>query len=426
MFGQVGIGTTTPDASAQLDIVGTDKGLLIPRVSLSNVGNITIDGVHTAATGLLIYNTNATTVGGGGEGYYYFNGTIWERLITTASSGATTASNGLNETGNNIMLGGALTQNTTITQGNFGMTYNLDGTADFKVASNTNPNMFSVDANTNRVGIGTANPSEVLQVNGGARINTGAVIGEHNSYGTHLLTAASSTTPSLKLGALAFNEVESGRLTFEENVPTYNTAGPVYCGFQFYLDGSTDKFHLSSACTTELRIMTVERGGDIGIATTNPTASLSVNGAANKVGGGTWTVFSDARLKTNVSNYKEGLDLIMKVKPVNFSYNERYKLLFGENKEVSQKVFQGVIAQDIQKIAPDMVTNANANNSNDNDDADGGTSKDGTEEYLQVDPNKFTYALINAVQQQQKQIEIQDKEIDELKTMLKQLLATKK
>jgi hypothetical protein len=32
-FAQVGIGTTTPDNSAMLDVSSTDKGLLIPRMT---------------------------------------------------------------------------------------------------------------------------------------------------------------------------------------------------------------------------------------------------------------------------------------------------------------------------------------------------------------------------------------------------------
>ncbi|WP_203296402.1 hypothetical protein [Luteirhabdus pelagi] len=82
---QVGIGTTSPDPSAQLDITATDKGVLIPRLSLSDVSDTSLDGTTTAATGLLIFNTNATVTGGSGTGYYYFDGTVWERLSTSTS-----------------------------------------------------------------------------------------------------------------------------------------------------------------------------------------------------------------------------------------------------------------------------------------------------------------------------------------------------
>lgn len=85
-LGQVGVGTTTPDQSSVLEIFANNKGLLIPKVELENISDNSLDGVHTAATGLLIFNTNRLTVGGTGEGFYYFNGTIWERLITNDSA----------------------------------------------------------------------------------------------------------------------------------------------------------------------------------------------------------------------------------------------------------------------------------------------------------------------------------------------------
>jgi len=84
---QVGIGTTTPDPSSSLDITSTDSGVLVPRVALSDVTNTSLDGTNTAATGLLIWNTNAAVTGGSGVGFYYFNGTSWERISTTAPSG---------------------------------------------------------------------------------------------------------------------------------------------------------------------------------------------------------------------------------------------------------------------------------------------------------------------------------------------------
>ncbi|MBS7785919.1 tail fiber domain-containing protein [Flavobacterium sp. CYK-55] len=74
---QVGVNTTNPDPSSMLDISSTDKGVLVPRISLVNVATTTLDGTNTAATGLLIWNTNASTVGGTGVGFYYFDGTTW-------------------------------------------------------------------------------------------------------------------------------------------------------------------------------------------------------------------------------------------------------------------------------------------------------------------------------------------------------------
>jgi len=81
VFAQVGINTSSPNASAQLDVTSSNKGFLPPRVALTSItDNSTIS---SPASGLLIYNTasagsstNAVT-----PGYYYFDGSKWQRLL---------------------------------------------------------------------------------------------------------------------------------------------------------------------------------------------------------------------------------------------------------------------------------------------------------------------------------------------------------
>jgi hypothetical protein len=74
----VGIGTSTPDASAKLDIVDANRGLLIPRVALG--GTNASSPVTSPATSLLVYNT--AIAGDVWPGFYYWNGTKWVRLDT--------------------------------------------------------------------------------------------------------------------------------------------------------------------------------------------------------------------------------------------------------------------------------------------------------------------------------------------------------
>ena len=67
-----------PHASAMLDIKSSNKGLLIPRVSLlSETDVITIVNPQTS---LLIYNTNAALPDG--EGHYFWNDTKWSKFAT--------------------------------------------------------------------------------------------------------------------------------------------------------------------------------------------------------------------------------------------------------------------------------------------------------------------------------------------------------
>lgn len=80
---QVGVNTTSPDASAALDITSSNKGFLMTKVALTGTDDVsTITPAPT--TGLLLYNT-ATAGSSGNEvtpGYYYFNGSSWRRFFT--------------------------------------------------------------------------------------------------------------------------------------------------------------------------------------------------------------------------------------------------------------------------------------------------------------------------------------------------------
>ncbi|MEZ4778906.1 MAG: hypothetical protein R2786_05925 [Flavobacteriaceae bacterium] len=72
LIAQVGINTITPQAGSMLDVTSSDKGILIPRVNITNLTNIApITGGGTES--LLVYNTNTTT----GKGFHYWNGSVW-------------------------------------------------------------------------------------------------------------------------------------------------------------------------------------------------------------------------------------------------------------------------------------------------------------------------------------------------------------
>lgn len=79
----IGIGTNIPHPSAKLDVVDSNRGLLVPRVALIGVANGVLP-VNAPAQGLLVYNTNNAVTGGGGVGFYYWNGTRWVMLVANA------------------------------------------------------------------------------------------------------------------------------------------------------------------------------------------------------------------------------------------------------------------------------------------------------------------------------------------------------
>ena len=77
---QIGIGTTTPSSSSQLDVTSTTKGVLIPRIALTSLTSAS--PITSPTTSLLIYNTATagTSPANVTPGFYYWNGTAWVRL----------------------------------------------------------------------------------------------------------------------------------------------------------------------------------------------------------------------------------------------------------------------------------------------------------------------------------------------------------
>lgn len=75
----VGIGTTTPDVSAILDVESNEKGMLVPRMNTIQRLNIS-----SPAQGLLVYDTDV-------DCFFYFNAgsNAWQNLCTGGGGGVT-------------------------------------------------------------------------------------------------------------------------------------------------------------------------------------------------------------------------------------------------------------------------------------------------------------------------------------------------
>jgi hypothetical protein len=133
-------------------------------------------------------------------------------------------------------------------------------------------------------------------------------------------------------------------------------------------------------------------GGNVGIGTTAPTATLSVNGTANKPGGGSWDIFSDERLKNIKGRFNSGLKAVMQLQPLRYEYTRNNALGI---KSAGEHV--GFGAQAVQKIIPEAVTR------NENG-------------YLQINNDPILWTMLNAIKEQQK-------EIEQLKGQIRQLRA---
>ena len=200
----VGIGTNTPDASAKLDIIDANKGLLIPRVALTATN--LAGPITSPATSLLVYNTAtassaATFVS---PGYYYWDGAKWVRLL---NSKTINANNGLSIIGDTlIQLGGTLIQATTITQGNNTFTVanngtantiiNLSSTGDFDIQDNGTSALFVQD--DGNVGVNANVPNVKLDVFGGFATRPNATT-----------TAVTADNTSITVGNYSYIKVTS-------------------------------------------------------------------------------------------------------------------------------------------------------------------------------------------------------------------------
>ncbi|MFH1621243.1 MAG: tail fiber domain-containing protein [Patescibacteria group bacterium] len=123
-------------------------------------------------------------------------------------------------------------------------------------------------------------------------------------------------------------------------------------------------------------------GGSLGVNTAAPTADLSVNGTANKTGGGSWAVFSDIRLKDLKGEFNYGLNEIGKLQPVKFSYKKNNPLKYDSKPE-----YIGLVAQEVEKVIPEAVTEVNG--------------------YKMLDQDPIIWAMLNSI----KELKAQNEEL---------------
>jgi hypothetical protein len=117
---QTGIGTTTPNASAKLDITSTDKGLLIPRMTKAQREAITLPA---AANGLMVYQTDDLS------GFYVNNSTTTTVSWTRVNSNWNRSGNDISYTNGNVSIAGNLTGGNSATSKLSGFVSNVSAEA---------------------------------------------------------------------------------------------------------------------------------------------------------------------------------------------------------------------------------------------------------------------------------------------------------
>lgn len=122
-YAQVGINTETPNST--FDVVATPSNITLPDgiipPRMSGVQLLAKDNAYNSLqTAALVYvtspfsNTSPKTINVNQVGYYYFDGSVWQKFTGNGSVQEINAINGLTKIENDIKLGGNLNEVTTI------------------------------------------------------------------------------------------------------------------------------------------------------------------------------------------------------------------------------------------------------------------------------------------------------------------------
>lgn len=137
--------------------------------------------------------------------------------------------------------------------------------------------------------------------------------------------------------------------------------------------------------------MSITSQGNVGIGTTSPSVSLQVAGdiIANSIAGS-----SDARFKSNINPIENPLQKVQQLRGVTFDWKTKEfpERAFSDNRAL------GFIAQEVEKVLPEVVQ----------------TEKT-VEGYKSVQYDKVVALLVEAIKEQQKQIEVLQKEVKKIK-----------
>ncbi|MBI3853436.1 MAG: tail fiber domain-containing protein [Verrucomicrobia bacterium] len=154
------------------------------------------------------------------------------------------------------------------------------------------------------------------------------------------------------------------------------------------------------------RFVIRQGSGNVGIGLTGPTYQLQLNtDSAAKPNGGSWANSSDARLKRNIAPLTNALERLNRLRGVTFEW------VNPEDHANQHGPQGGFIAQEVEKVFPKWIT-----------EVDGAehdrTLTDNRKIKSLTLPFEFDALVVEAIKEQQAQIQTRDREINELKQRL--------
>jgi trimeric autotransporter adhesin len=326
---------------------------------LGFAGNSTTTGRFNTASGYgaLAGNTSGQSNSAGGQAAMYFNTTGYNN--TAFGSGALYYNTtGGNNTGMGMFSGSTADESP--------MTGGLNSFLGYgsSISKGSLSNATAIGAFAE---VGASNSMVLGSINGvnGATVSTNVGIG--TIAPVHLLDVAGTVafdSTGLNNGS-NFIDLTFG-LSAGEGISSSRTEGPNQYGIDLFTDFA--------------RRISIEQHGNVGIGTTSPDNLLTVNGSADKPGGGSWGTYSDGRLKNLNGSYHSGLSQVLKLNPVRYRYKSDNAMGIRDTDE-----HIGVVAQDVQRVIPEAVT-------------------ENSKGYLLVNNDPIIWSMLNAIKEQQEEI----------------------
>jgi hypothetical protein len=376
------LGDNTNISAGVTNATAIGKGAVVTSSNSVLLGNSSVTNVKTSGTltaGIVTYpNTHGTA----------------NQVLTTTGSGAltwSTPSGGVPYTG--------ATQ--AVDLGAFNLTVN-----GISVGRGAGNNDESVAVGSGAMGSSNVNGKRNTAVGAGAMRNyIGTSWDNNTSVGYWNMPALTTGSGNTSIGAESIMALTTGTentsvgnqslisITGSNNVGVGKRSGDGLAA------GNGNTFLGTNARTAIASGSTLSNATAIGydaIVSTDNTIRLG-NTAVTTIGGQVaWTAASDSRIKKNIVNSNYGLATVLKLRPV------EYNLTSNDLKQV------GFIAQEVQKLVPEVVTGK-----------EGDISKG---EILGITYSNLVPVLTKAIQEQQKQIEDQNSKIAAQQKQIEELI----
>lgn len=230
---------------------------------------------------------------------------------------------------------------------------------------------------TGYTGIGTSTPSAPLDVSMGGTTHSYPQI-RADGNGDMMLAAQ---------GSLFFD----GNYSYASGsyIGEYSTTSGTY-------DANTQKFS-----TSGVERMRINSAGNVGIGTVSPSMTFYVYGTAG--GSNAWSTPSDLRLKKDITNITDGLDLVEKLRGVRFRWRTPEERKVGKTISLAVDHPQiGFIAQEVADVVPEAVN----------------VPAKGSSDLYSLRESDLIPVLVEAIKEQQAEIKQQQAEIDQLQQKL--------